>query len=83
MNQNKGCTINISTGFLGILTLIFITLKLLGKIDWSWTLVLMPVLAPLYVILALIPLFAFGWIVLKVLEYFARRRRRKRLKNRF
>ena len=30
-------------GFLGILALIFITLKLIGYITWSWWLVLLPV----------------------------------------
>ena len=29
--------------FLGILTLIFITLRLIGKIDWSWVWVLSPI----------------------------------------
>ena len=29
-------------GFLNALTLIFITLKLTGVIDWSWFLVMMP-----------------------------------------
>ena len=29
--------------FLGVLTLIFITLKLLGVIDWSWWWVLSPI----------------------------------------
>ena len=29
-------------GFGGVLTLIFITLKLLGHIDWSWVWVLCP-----------------------------------------
>lgn len=33
-------------GFMGLLTLIFITLKLIGYIDWSWWLVLLPVFAP-------------------------------------
>jgi hypothetical protein len=31
-----------SSGFIGALTLIFITLKLLGKIDWAWIWVLSP-----------------------------------------
>lgn len=31
-------------GFLSLLTLLFITLKLLGKIDWSWWWVLSPTL---------------------------------------
>ena len=30
-------------GFLGLLTLLFIALKLLGKIDWSWWWVLSPI----------------------------------------
>jgi hypothetical protein len=31
-------------GFAGLLTIVFITLKLLGKIDWSWWWVWSPVL---------------------------------------
>ena len=33
-------------GFIGLLAIVFITLKLLGKIDWSWWFVL----APLYLV---------------------------------
>ena len=29
-------------GFCGLLTIVFIVLKLLGKIDWSWVWVLSP-----------------------------------------
>lgn len=29
-------------GFLGLLTIVFIILKLIGKIDWSWWWVLSP-----------------------------------------
>lgn len=29
-------------GFVGLLTIVFIVLKLLGKIDWSWLWVLSP-----------------------------------------
>jgi hypothetical protein len=31
-------------GFAGLLTIVFITLKLLGYIDWSWWWVLSPIL---------------------------------------
>jgi len=31
-------------GFVGLLTVVFITLKLLGKIDWSWFWVLSPMI---------------------------------------
>lgn len=34
-------------GFLGLLTLIFITLKLTGNIAWSWWLVLLPFYGPI------------------------------------
>jgi hypothetical protein len=30
-------------GFVGLLTILFITLKLLGKITWSWIWVLSPI----------------------------------------
>jgi len=30
-------------GFFGLLTIVFITLKLLGKITWSWLWVLSPI----------------------------------------
>ena len=35
-------SINIGGGFTGLLAILFITLKLLGKIDWSWLWVLSP-----------------------------------------
>lgn len=34
-------------GFCGLLTIVFITLKLLDKIDWSWWWVLSPVWLPI------------------------------------
>jgi len=37
-------------GFTGLLTIVFITLKLLGKIDWSWWWVL----SPLWIVTALV-----------------------------
>lgn len=40
-------------GFSGALTLVFITLKLLGKITWSWIWVLSPLWITLLVIIAL------------------------------
>ena len=30
-------------GFIGLLTIVFITLKLLGKIDWPWRWVISPI----------------------------------------
>jgi hypothetical protein len=40
-------------GFFSLLALIFITLKLLGYIDWSWWLVLLPAYGGLVIMLVL------------------------------
>ena len=37
-------------GFFGLLTIVFIVLKLTGYIDWSWFWVLSPLLAPVIII---------------------------------
>jgi len=50
--------------FPGLLTIVFITLKLLGKIDWSWLLVLSPVLVPIVLKLGII---MFGALILTLL----------------
>jgi hypothetical protein len=38
-------------GFFSLLALIFVTLKLLGYIDWSWWLVLLPAYGGLVILL--------------------------------
>jgi hypothetical protein len=42
-------TVQIGPGFLGILTIVFITLKLTDHIDWSWIWVLAPMWIPIAV----------------------------------
>lgn len=60
MKKNE-TTVNTTggVGFAGLLTLVFIVLKLLGKISWSWLWVLSPIwigaiLGLLFVIIAVI-----------------------------
>lgn len=36
----------LGSGFLGLLALVFITLKLCGVINWAWWVVLAPIWAP-------------------------------------
>lgn len=48
-------------GFLGLLQIVFITLKLLKVISWSWWVVMLPTLIPLgfaalYFLLVVVPL---------------------------
>jgi fatty acid desaturase len=46
--------LNINVGFFGLLTLIFITLKLLNKITWSWGWVLSPIIIPVIIVVMVI-----------------------------
>ena len=54
-NYNKG-----RIGFFGLLQLIFITLKILGYINWSWVLVLLPamILAGVVLLILIVSLIA-------------------------
>lgn len=63
--MDNNLNINSNGGFLGFLTLIFITLKLCHVIDWSWVWVLAPLWIPLSIVLAIaIIVFVVGLIVL-------------------
>ena len=44
-NQNNNAR-NSGVGFFGLLGIVFIVLKLVGVVNWSWWLVLAPVWAP-------------------------------------
>ena len=50
MNDTSFNTTGGGIGFVGLLTIVFITLKLLGVITWSWVWVL----APLWISLAIV-----------------------------
>lgn len=46
--------INISGGFLGTLTIVFIVLKLTHNIEWSWWWVLSPLWIPLLLVIVIL-----------------------------
>lgn len=54
-------------GFFGLLTILFIALKLLGKIDWSWWWVLFP----LWIGFAIFGVGIIILIVIAVIEVFS------------
>jgi hypothetical protein len=64
MANNNSSTQSGGIGFFGLLTIVFITLKLTDYIAWSWWWVLSPLWAPLAVVLAigLIALVVLGFI---------------------
>ena len=54
MNENKPVVVNKSgVGFCGLLTLVFIVLKLCNVIAWSWIWVLAPLWIPLAITLVI------------------------------
>lgn len=54
MKENK-TTVNAGIGFTGLLQIVFIVLKLVGIINWSWLWVLSPIwISTLFVIVAFI-----------------------------
>lgn len=54
MPNNSSSSSSGGIGFAGLLTVVFITLKLLGKIDWSWWWVLSPLWIGFALVIAVI-----------------------------
>jgi hypothetical protein len=54
MSDSRGSSASGGIGFFGLLTIVFITLKLLDVIHWSWWYVLMPMWLPLAIVLAIL-----------------------------
>ncbi len=52
--NNVNVTSSGGIGFCGALALIFITLKLLDKIDWSWIWILSPLWIPLLIVIMIV-----------------------------
>lgn len=54
MSDGKRTTVNGGVGFTGLLTIVFIVLKLLGVIQWSWVWVLSPIWIDAILVVALL-----------------------------
>lgn len=54
MAEGKGGGSSGGIGFFEVLTIVFITLKLTGTIQWSWWLVLLPLYGPLVFLIGLL-----------------------------
>lgn len=55
-------------GFCGLLTIVFITLKLTGVIDWSWIWVLFPLWVSAVFVAASLLILGIVYVVVKILE---------------
>ena len=60
-------------GFTGLLTIMFVCLKLTGHIDWSWWWVLSPMWIPLALIVSVVVLGFFIWGVFQAISYLSSR----------
>lgn len=52
-SNNNGKSTSGGIGFCGLLTIVFITLKLLKVITWSWLWVLSPIWIPIAIVLVI------------------------------
>lgn len=66
--RNDGGQINIGGGFLSLLTVLFIGLKLTGYIDWSWLWVLAPLWIPLAIVLSIFAVVGIVWLIISVMK---------------
>lgn len=61
--------VNGGIGFLGLLTILFIALKLIGVISWNWFYVVLPILAPALLVVAIFVLLVLIYIGAEIFEY--------------
>ena len=61
MSKEQNVSYSGGIGFTGLLTIVFVILKLLGKIDWSWWWVL----SPLWISFLLVLVF---FVILLIIE---------------
>lgn len=54
MNKSSSDYSGGGIGFLGLLAIVFITLKLIGTIDWPWIWILSPIWAPIAILIAIV-----------------------------
>lgn len=76
MNDTKAASGN-GIGFTGLLTILFIGLKLTGHITWSWVWVLSPIWISLGAVLTIFALMLLVIGVIATLDWLGSRRRRK------
>ena len=62
--SNQKTIVNGGIGFNGLLTIVFIVLKLLGKIDWSWWWVF----SPLWISASFVILLVFILLLIAVIS---------------
>jgi hypothetical protein len=62
MSQSSSSSSSSGIGFIGMLTILFIALKLTGYITWSWLWVLSPIWITTLIIIAVICVIAYPFL---------------------
>ena len=70
--------INRGVSFTGLLTILFVGLKLTKHIDWSWWWVVSPLWLPFAFVAALVLAIGGGWFLMEIISDFKRKRRKKK-----
>lgn len=52
-------------GFCGLLAIVFIVLRIIGVIDWSWWWVLAPIWIPTAIVLFVLACMFIAWLIVK------------------
>jgi len=68
MSTNSSSKNSGGIGFCGLLAIVFITLKLIGKITWSWLWVLSPLWIPLTLFLGIMAIVLIVLVIKEVLK---------------
>jgi hypothetical protein len=76
MANNSSSSSSSGIGFVGLLTIVFITLKLLGKISWSWLWVLSPLWISALLTIAILAVVLGGAVVIGAVSGLLEEKRR-------
>lgn len=68
-------------GFVGLLTIAFIVLKLCGVIHWSWLWVVSPIWISVGLFVAVLLIVGAVWLAVKTIKHYRTRNRRAKFKN--
>lgn len=73
MSEENKRTVTGGIGFLDLLAIVFIVLKLLGKITWSWWWVLAPIWIPVAIVIGILLVYLIIIAVIAIAALIANR----------
>ena len=83
MSESKTTIVSGGTGFIGLLTIAFIVLKICNIIDWSVWWVLSPIWIPVAFVILIVIIISIIWLIKKKAETKKHKARLDELKNKY